>query len=812
MRWAAAVLAAAFCAGCNCGGSSGPDAGMTATVGPEGGTLSIDGLTLTFPSGALSSQTEIQVFPSELGAPEVTDRVRISKVYLVLPDTLQLLIPATVSIQYLPEDLPRGIPARSSDVRRLSFTRAMERLSSIAVDSAAQVVSGETLALGTFWATAPAGPRPVTIKVTPESQAVSQGSTVQYSAEVRDQNDRLMPGYQVDWSTSDPSAATIDQTGKASAVGAGVVTVTAKAGAAQGKATLMIASTDPFPSNFVWENPLPQGNALYAAKADATRLAIAGAGGTLMVQDGPNWTPLYSSAGLVLTDVSLVPGQVVAVGSRSGQGALVRWDGQHAAEQAIPDTALKGIWSDGTLGLAAGDGPNVALLEGGAWTVAPSPVTEPLLAVDGTSGELVVAGARGAVYRRQGSAWIALNDAPLPQWQKAAAVRGQQAYAISETSLRHFDGSSWSVVALPATPVLTLDAVATPGTAVAVLGHDASGKYFALVDSGSGFLATRIAGEVLHGIWGRSASDLYAVGEGGALYHYGGALWSNLVQGLRGAVVAVAAFDGPEVVAAVRTCPDSACTAIQTDVLHRGADGKLLPLAAAIDGEPHAIAGSSASDFVVGTATGAWHYDGTNFSQIPIMASDAISAAAQCEGGLYLGGTSLFKGSALSYSMLSVGLNSPVQAISCSGQTVFAVGSGTVIRLKGSGATRLDPAADGLRSAPWKAVFVMPDGQAFVGGDASYLLRWNGANFEAIDRPAGLAIASLHSLWGTGPGNIWGAGLLQDGRGFLMRFNGAFWSPVSAGYDGPMNAVSGLKSGELWVGGAMGTLLHGVLP
>jgi hypothetical protein len=54
--------------------------------------------------------------------------------------------------------------------------------------------------------------------------------------------------------------------------------------------------------------------------------------------------------------------------------------------------------------------------------------------------------------------------------------------------------------------------------------------------------------------------------------------------------------------------------------------------------------------------------------------------------------------------------------------------------------------------------------------------------------------------------------VLQDGRGFLMHYNGAFWVPVSAGYDGALYSVSGLKSGEMWVGGSQGTLLHGVLP
>ena len=53
---------------------------------------------------------------------------------------------------------------------------------------------------------------------------------------------------------------------------------------------------------------------------------------------------------------------------------------------------------------------------------------------------------------------------------------------------------------------------------------------------------------------------------------------------------------------------------------------------------------------------------------------------------------------------------------------------------------------------------------------------------------------------------------MTGGNAFLVHFDGATWQPVDPGIDGPLNAITGLAQGEMWIGGDSGSLLHGVPP
>ena len=67
------------------------------------------------------------------------------------------------------------------------------------------------------------------------------GATAQLSAEVLDQNGRPMPEAAVTWTSGDPSVATVDGSGLATAVGNGQATITATSGSASGSATVTVA-------------------------------------------------------------------------------------------------------------------------------------------------------------------------------------------------------------------------------------------------------------------------------------------------------------------------------------------------------------------------------------------------------------------------------------------------------------------------------------------------------------------------------------------------------------------------------------------
>ena len=82
------------------------------------------------------------------------------------------------------------------------------------------------------------------VVVSPSVQtAQTLGQMVQYSAVVRDGQGNELTGRTIEWTSTDPAVATIDDTGLATAVGVGETTVRATVEAAMGEATLSVQPT-----------------------------------------------------------------------------------------------------------------------------------------------------------------------------------------------------------------------------------------------------------------------------------------------------------------------------------------------------------------------------------------------------------------------------------------------------------------------------------------------------------------------------------------------------------------------------------------
>ena len=83
--------------------------------------------------------------------------------------------------------------------------------------------------------------RPTTIAVSPfATELTALGETVQLTAEVRDQNGRVMAGATVTWSSSNTSVATVDQAGLVTAISTGTAAITARAGPASASAGITV--------------------------------------------------------------------------------------------------------------------------------------------------------------------------------------------------------------------------------------------------------------------------------------------------------------------------------------------------------------------------------------------------------------------------------------------------------------------------------------------------------------------------------------------------------------------------------------------
>ena len=90
--------------------------------------------------------------------------------------------------------------------------------------------------------TPPPAPVATTVTVTPAAAELSAlGATTRLSAQVRDQNGRVMAGASVAWSSSSASVATVDASGVVTAAANGAATITATSGAASGSAAVTVA-------------------------------------------------------------------------------------------------------------------------------------------------------------------------------------------------------------------------------------------------------------------------------------------------------------------------------------------------------------------------------------------------------------------------------------------------------------------------------------------------------------------------------------------------------------------------------------------
>ena len=154
-----------------------------------------------------------------------------------------------------------------------------------------------------------------TLTVTPESHTlVERDETVQFTADVRDENGQLIPDVPVTWSSSDPEVASIDGSGLATAHKSGAVEITAdveggSAGPAgvAGVSVVAMLVVDLPPATVTVEPTFHLFTALgLSVRFKAT---VMDAGGALL-DDPVSWSSTASGVASVDSD-----GQVTAVGS-----------------------------------------------------------------------------------------------------------------------------------------------------------------------------------------------------------------------------------------------------------------------------------------------------------------------------------------------------------------------------------------------------------------------------------------------------------------------------------------------------------------
>lgn len=89
------------------------------------------------------------------------------------------------------------------------------------------------------------------ISVSPATQSIAVGATLQYTATARDGQGNAIAGATITWESSTPATATIDNAGLVTALAAGTTTITATADRVSGSTTLTVTGVFPAGQNLV---------------------------------------------------------------------------------------------------------------------------------------------------------------------------------------------------------------------------------------------------------------------------------------------------------------------------------------------------------------------------------------------------------------------------------------------------------------------------------------------------------------------------------------------------------------------------------
>jgi hypothetical protein len=243
------------------------------------------------------------------------------------------------------------------------------------------------------------------------------------------------------------------------------------------------------------------------------------------------------------------------------------WEPQNSPSEG---SSLHGIWgSSGTDVFAVGGScayppgcPSAILhYDGSTWTLMDSGTTTYLFDVWGSSSTDVFAvGFDGAILHYDGSTWTLMDSGTTTYLFDVWGSSSTDVFAVGNGIILHYDGSTWASMDTETTtgpssvslePVS--ETISSPmGIVTTAYLHGIWGSsgtdVFAVGDScgfpplcsnstilhydGSTWSPMSNGGtEALFGVWGSSSTDVFAVGFDGAILHYDGTAWSAMTSG-----------------------------------------------------------------------------------------------------------------------------------------------------------------------------------------------------------------------------------------------------------------------------------------
>jgi len=233
--------------------------------------------------------------------------------------------------------------------------------------------------------------------------------------------------------------------------------------------------------------------------SSGTNAFAVGQSGTILHYDGTAWRAESSGTDRNLADVwGTAANDVFAVGG----GVILHYDGATWGTQLLPDAALAAVWgSSATDVYAVGSSGTLLHYDGTTWTQQTSGTSDPLLEIwGGAPNDIYAVGSRDSIWHYDAKRWtLQLVDWGPPPWWPASLT------------------GVWGSAANNVFVVGTVNVCPPISCHRGVVARRCGGSWTveALQEGG------------LRAIWGSSAADIYAVGDGGLILRRDGQGWAR---------------------------------------------------------------------------------------------------------------------------------------------------------------------------------------------------------------------------------------------------------------------------------------------
>ena len=509
------------------------------------------------------------------------------------------------------------------------------------------------------------------------------------------------------------------------------------------------------------------------------------------------WTPQTTTS----TFTGIWGATANAVYAVTEEGSIWRFNG--TTWKDLPSggfNGLLGIWGTDTTNIyAVGGNGDILHYDGRSWVKQTSNTSNSLAGIWGSSANNVYAvGDAGTILHNNGTGWSPIVSTDT---QNLATVWGASDTAVFATGSAgefwKFDGATWSKIGSDSGHVNCFSAWGSSNTDV----------YFACADGdlfhyNGTTVARRTTGQTtpLNGIWGSSASNIYAVGDGGTILRAtdNGVTWVPVANSFVGNLLSIWGLNS---------------TTIYTGG-KQGTIQKYNGTTLSISTQEHTDAlnsvwGTGAGNaYAVGGNGVVIHYNGSSWTTTATLDASALNSVwGSAANDIYAAGAGGLDTAVLYHSTngtvwtrdsVVVTGDGNVNAVwGASNTSVYAVGDGGVILHGHTGGPWTQQASGTTEDL--LGVWGTSDNDVWSVGTNGIILHYDGTSWSSTTH----GIQALNGVWAFDANHVF----VMSNDGSILTFNGSIWSTLSNASPTPLIAVWGTSATDVYAGGGS-TLLH----